>query len=212
MKSWTRIVLFCLCGLALLMICSPLLRQGFFVSDDGGWMIIRLSAFFQSFREGQFPVRFLGRLNHGYGYPVANFLYPGFLYIGSLIHLFGFSFVNTVKIIFVGSLLVGSFFTFRWLRTYFSPLASCIGTLGFIFAPYLFLDLYTRGSVGEVLALGWAPMGLYSISGKKPWLFALSVSLLIISHNTLAFLFLSFYVLYITLRNAWRMFGLMYFL
>ena len=92
---WFFIVIF-LCGLVL----WPLLRDGFFVSDDGDWMIIRFSAFFQSFREGQFPVRYLGRLNYEYGYPVSNFLYPGFLYLGSFIRALGVSFVDTVKIIF----------------------------------------------------------------------------------------------------------------
>ena len=57
-------------------------HSGFFVSDDGNWMVIRFSAFYQALADGQFPVRFLDRLNYSYGYPVANFLYPGFMYIG----------------------------------------------------------------------------------------------------------------------------------
>jgi hypothetical protein len=79
------IALVALCFLVL----APLLRPGLLVTDDGDWMVIRLSAFYQSLREGQFPVRFLGRLNYSYGYPIANFLYPGFLYIGSAIHATG---------------------------------------------------------------------------------------------------------------------------
>ena len=100
--------------IAALFVLSGLVHRGFFISDDGGWMIIRLSALFQSLREGQFPVRFLGRLNYGYGYPVANFLYPGFLYIGSLIHVLGFSFVDSVKIILGASICIGGLFTFLW--------------------------------------------------------------------------------------------------
>ena len=59
----------------------PLFHKGFFLTDDGEWMIIRFSAFHQALRDGQFPVRYLSRLNHGYGYPVASFLYPGFMYL-----------------------------------------------------------------------------------------------------------------------------------
>src|SRR5262245_59157359 len=69
-----------------IIILSPLFRSGFIVTDDGDWMVIRLTAFYQSLADGQMPVRFLGRLYNGYGYPVANFLYPGYLYFGSLIH------------------------------------------------------------------------------------------------------------------------------
>lgn len=192
-----------------LVVLFPLAHHGFFVSDDGGWMIIRLSAFFQSLREGQFPVRFLGRLNYGYGYPVANFLYPGFLYLGSLIHIAGFPFVVSVKVIMAGSVIIGALFTFLWLKKYFGSFASTIGALGFVSAPYLLFDMYSRGSVGEVLALAWAAMGLYSIAAKKPWLLALAVSLIIVSHNTLAVLFLGFYVLYITVLGRWRDFWLM---
>lgn len=181
----------------------PLLQKGFFVSDDGGWMIIRLSAFYQSFREGQFPVRFLGRLNYGYGYPVANFLYPGFMYIGSVIHLFGFSFINSVKIIIGGSVVTAAVFTYLWLRKYFNVLSSVVGTFVFISAPYLLFDIYHRGSVGEVLAVAWAAMGFYSIAAKKRWLFGLTIPLLILAHNSLAFLFLGVYVLYITIAGAW---------
>ena len=100
MKFLTKLLIL----LALGLILFPLVRPGFFVSDDGDWMIIRLSAFFASFREGQFPVRFLGRLNDSYGYPVANFLYPGFLYIGSFLHAMGLSFIDSVKAIFAGYL------------------------------------------------------------------------------------------------------------
>ena len=195
-----------------LFVISGLMHRGFFISDDGGWMIIRLSAFFQSLREGQFPVRFLGRLNNNYGYPVANFLYPGFLYIGSLIHAAGFSFVDSVKIILGGSLCIGGIFTFLWLRYYFRTLESAVGSLCFISAPYVLFDLYTRGSVGEILALAWAAMGLYSIAAKKPWLFSLAVLFLIVSHNSLAVLFLGFYALYITVLGRWRDYWLMFLL
>src|SRR3989344_6737896 len=85
-----------------LLVLWPIFHKGFFVSDDGEWMVIRLSAFYQSLRDGQFPTRFLDRLNSGYGYPVSNFLYPGFLYVGSILHVMGFSFVDSVKLIFIG--------------------------------------------------------------------------------------------------------------
>ena len=74
-----------------------LLHPGFFQSDDGEWMIIRFSAFHQALRDGQFPVRFLSRLNYGYGYPVADFLYPGFMYLGEIFKLLGFLKLEKVK-------------------------------------------------------------------------------------------------------------------
>lgn len=187
---------------ACVLVLWPLFKPGFFVSDDGEWMVIRLSAFFQSFREGQFPVRFLGRLNHSYGYPVANFLYPGFLYLGSFIHILGFSFPDTIKIILIGSVLTAVLFIYFWLKTSFSSLASFAGALGFLFAPYLVFDMYKRGSVGEILALAAAAAGFYSLDTGKRWLFPLVVGFLIISHNSLALLILPMFIGYILARRV----------
>lgn len=174
---------------ALLGILWPLFRPGFFISDDGEWMVIRLSAFYQSLADGQFPVRFLGRLNNSYGYPVANFLYPGFLYLGSVLHFIGFSFVTSIKIILIAGIAGSAIWIFVTLRRMFSSFAATAGTLAFIGSPYLLYDLYKRGSVGEVLAFLPASIGLYSIVANKPWLFSLAVAALVVSHNTLAVLF-----------------------
>ena len=166
----------------------PLLKPGYFVTDDGEWMVIRLSAFYQSLASGQFPVRYLGRLNYSYGYPVANFLYPGFLYLGSVLHVLGLSFVDAVKMICIGSVVGGAVFLYFSLRRRFSHLSAFFGTFSFITAPYLLYDMYVRGSVGEVLGLFAATVCLFSIVLEVPWLLAPSFAFLIISHNTIALL------------------------
>lgn len=201
-------IFWCIIGILAVstLVLWPLARPGFFVSDDGDWMVIRLSAFFQSFREGQFPVRFLGRLNNGFGYPVANFLYPGFLYLGTLIHILGISFPDTVKLIFAGSVIASAFFVFLWLRQKFSWRASLLGSLNFILSPYLLFDIYKRGSVGEVLALLPAAIAFYSIDSGKFWLLPWAVGFLIISHNSLALMLLALITLYLLVKKQWRLF------
>src|SRR5579859_3459258 len=95
----------------------PLLHSGFFVSDDGEWMIIRFTAFHQALVHGQFPVRLLPRLNFEYGYPVTDFLYPGFLYFAEPIHLAKIGFITTIKLIAGLSLISSVIFTYFWLRS-----------------------------------------------------------------------------------------------
>jgi hypothetical protein len=167
----------------------PFFRAGFIATDDGSWMIIRLSAFYQSLREGQFPVRFLGRLNYEYGYPVANFLYPGFLYIGSVLHFFGLSFITTVKSIIGFSVFGASAFLYLWLRKFFHPVPALIGAIGFIFGPYVGYDIYQRGSVGEILAFLWVAVALWAIETERKSIATVAFTLLILSHNSLALLF-----------------------
>src|SRR5574337_590351 len=109
----------------------PLLNIGFPLTDDGNWMIIRLSAFYEALRSGQFPTRFLLRLNNGYGYPVADFLYPLFLYLGSAIHLLRFDFTQTIKIILGSSIILSGIFSYFWLRKSMGSLSSVVG--GFVY-------------------------------------------------------------------------------
>ena len=180
---------------------SSLLQPGFFQSDDGEWMIIRFSAFHQALEDGQFPVRFLGRLNYGYGYPVANFLYPGFMYLAEPIHLLGFGFTDAIKILLGISMVGSALFTFFWLSKLFNTWAAVIGSLFYLYTPYHLFDLYKRGSVGEVLALFFVPFILWMIERKNLFFTSVGIFFLILSHNTMALLFLPILFLYGVLRK-----------
>lgn len=182
----------------------PLARAGFYVTDDGEWMVIRLSAFYQSLREGQFPVRFLGRLNHSYGYPVPNFLYPGYLYIGSLLHLLGASFVDSVKLVMAAAVVGTAVIMFFWIRRSRSYVSALVGVASFLFAPYLAFDLYVRGSVGEVLSLLPASLVFYAADANKKWILPIAFAALILSHNTLAFIFTGCFIAYTCYRRRWE--------
>lgn len=177
------------------------INVGFPLTDDGNWMVIRLSAFYEALGSGQFPVRFLLRLNNGFGYPVADFLYPLFLYIGSLIHLVGFSFVESVKIILGVSLIFSSVFSFLWLRKIFGNISSFVGSLVFTLFPYHLFDIYKRGSVGEALSISILPFVLWQIERKSIFFTSFGIFLLITAHNTLAVFFLPLLLGYVLLTK-----------
>lgn len=190
--------------LAVLLIAPSLVgifHKGFFLSDDGNWMVIRFSAFYDALKNGQFPVRFLSRLNNGYGYPVADFLYPLFMYIGVPVHLLKFNFVDTIKIIFAASMISSSIFSFLWLRKLFDNLSSLIGSVVYSLFPYHLWDMYKRGSIGEVLALSIVPFILWSVEKENILLTGIGYGLLIVAHNSLALLFLPVLCIYQLLRN-----------
>ena len=186
-----------------------LFNPGFFQSDDGEWMIIRFSAFHQALVDGQFPVRYLSRLNYGYGYPVANFLYPGFMYFGEVFKILGFGFVQSIKIILGISMVGSALFTFLWLSNLFKKWPSLVGALLYLYAPYHLFDIYKRGSVGETLALCVIPFVFWQIERKSFFWTALGVGFLILSHNSLALLFLPIIALYLLARGlAWAIYFL----
>ncbi|HSD98490.1 MAG TPA: hypothetical protein VLB73_02200 [Patescibacteria group bacterium] len=171
-------------------------HPGFFVSDDGHWMIIRLSAFYEALTSGQFPVRFLPRLNEGLGYPVADFLYPLFLYVGSLLHILRIPFVLDVKIILGVSVITSGVGMYIFLKKNFSSFASFFGGLLFMYLPYHLYDLFNRGSVGEIVSLGVVPFLFWAIEKKSWTLSSIFLGLLILAHNSLAIFFFPVAVMY----------------
>ena len=178
----------------------PFFRRGYFESHDGEWMVIRFSAFHQTLSSGQFPVRFVDRLNNNYGYPVLNFLYPLPFYFAEIPKVLGFGFVNSIKIIFVVSTVASVVIMFWALTQVFSKEAGFAGAALYLFAPYRFVDLYVRGSIGENLAFAIIPLilgVLFKIAkGSKIFLpiLSISVALLILSHNVTAAIFLPLFM------------------
>jgi hypothetical protein len=186
------------------LILIPLMKPGFIITDDGDWMVIRLTAFYQAFADGQFPVRFLARLNNNYGYPVANFLYPGFLYIGSMLRLLRLSYPLIIELILGGSMCGSAIFLFFWLKKFFSGFPSLVGACSFLVSPYVLYDLYKRGSVGELLSIAFATALLWSVEYGYMWLLPPIAALFLISHNTVSLLLGIIIVGYIIIRRKWN--------
>ncbi|MBI2309824.1 hypothetical protein HYU89_02910 [Candidatus Collierbacteria bacterium] len=201
--------IFALCSLlfALLPLFWNLLRPGFYSSDDGEWMVIRLTAFHESFRKGQIPVRWLSRLNHEYGYPVTNFLYPLPFYLAEPFYALTRDPVLAVKIVMglaIASMAVGSYVLFKKWGT----AEGIIGALTYSYSPYVVFNLYQRGSLGELVAMGIVPWVFWAISSKKLLLSSFFTAALITAHNVVAALFLPLVVVCVLWKfktRAWFM-------
>ncbi len=188
-----------------------LTKPGFFPSHDGEWMVIRLSAFHQSLKDGQFPVRWSSRLNHGFGYPVLNFLYPLPFYFGELFYLLSGSYSESIKLIFLVSFPASATTMYLWLSKKYSIWAGLAGALLYVYTPYRFVDVYVRGSVGETLAFVFLPLLFLSVDllpKKTYWatiLGSVSIAATILSHNVFIIFVLlaSIYALITLPRKHW---------
>ncbi|HYK09086.1 MAG TPA: 6-pyruvoyl-tetrahydropterin synthase-related protein [Candidatus Eisenbacteria bacterium] len=193
--------------ISLLIICSVgaligLFHSGFFVSDDGHWMIIRLSAFYEGLSSGQFPVRFLPQLNQGFGYPVADFLYPLFLYVGAALHVVKIPFITDIKILLGASMLLSGIGMYVFLKQSLKAFPAFLGGVVYMYLPYHLYDMYIRGSVGEIVSLAIVPFLFWAVE-KKSWvLLSIFLGLLILSHNTLALFFLPVIILYACINRS----------
>ncbi len=133
-------------------------HSGFFPSHDGEWMVVRFSDFHRSLADGQWPARWAGRLNFGFGYPVFNFLYPGTFYLTEIFHLLKLNFVNSVKATFIMSYLLSGIFMFLFARQWWGKWGGLAAAVLYLYTPYRFVDMYVRGSLGESVAFIFPPL------------------------------------------------------
>ena len=180
-----------------------LLHSGLPFTHDGQDHVARIANFYQNLQEGNIIPRWAGNLNWGYGHPILEFLYPGPSYFASFFHFFGFSLVDSVKIVFGLGMLLSGIFMYLWLSAFLAPEASLIGSILYMYAPYRFVDLNVRGAIGENFVFIWLPLLLfciYQLHKTKKISYVISggiaLALLILSHNAISLMFLPFIVFY----------------
>ena len=169
------------------------LFQGeFFDSHDSVFHLTRVVEFNKTIKSGQFPVRWAPDLVNGLGIPVFNYFYPLFYYLTVPLVLLGVSAAAACKIILVLAYFFGFLFAWKFLYHYFRSIPSLIGAFLYVFAPYMFLDLYVRGNFAEFLALMMVPAIFWAgdniIRGQKRILSILILAFFILSHNIIVML------------------------
>lgn len=187
----------------LLLPLFDLLHPGLPITHDGQDHVARIANFYAGLKDGVFFPRWGANLNWGFGHPVLMFLYPVPSYLSSGLHFAGFSYVDSLKIVF-GITFIGSFFAmFYWIRNFLGDTCAFLAAFLYSFSPYRFVDLYVRGAIGEHVAFVFPPIILYSfikqVKTKNPYyviLASVGVAGLFLSHNAISIMFLPFIVLY----------------
>jgi len=192
-----------LLGLILTMsLLWPLFFAPYFTHHDDV-QVIRLHQMNKCIEDHQIPCRWVPDLGGLYGYPIFNYYAPLSYYYGELFYLLTHSFIISVKIMFVTAFLGSYLFMYLFARRFWGKLGGSLAAVFYAFAPYHALDFYVRGAMGEMWALMFFPLILWSISRlsriKKITnllLVALSLSFLILSHNLSTGLFLPVVVIF----------------
>ena len=185
-----------------------LLHPGLPPTHDGEYHVIRFYEFNKVLREGILYPRLAPDLNNGFGVPLFNYVYPLPNYMASLFHLFGASFIDSFKLNMFFASLLGSSFFYLWSKRYWGESGGIVSSVFYSFAPYRFLDIYIRGSVGEVWAISLFPGLLWAIDkyiekpGKRYSIYSvLFLSALIFSHNILGLFFFIFLISYLVMKT-----------
>ncbi|PIP14758.1 hypothetical protein COX47_03470 [Candidatus Roizmanbacteria bacterium CG23_combo_of_CG06-09_8_20_14_all_35_49] len=189
-----------------------LMKPGVWDSHDINHHLARVAAFYQSLSEGNFYPRWAGNLNNGFGHPSLMMFYPLVYYFGSLFHLIGFSFVNSLKALIVISYLLSGVFVYIWLKKWLGKNSAIMGTILYQFAPYRFVNIYVRAALGEHLAYLFIPLVFLFIyeyvktKDKKTFsLLCFSLSGLILSHQFFFIIAFPFFLIYWLYLNRSRL-------
>lgn len=179
------------------------LHTGLPLTHDGQDHVARIANFYRSLSEGNIIPRWAANLNWGYGTPILMFLYPFPSYFASFFHALGFSYVNSVKMVFGTAYILSGMAMYIWVREFLGEEAGILSAALYLFAPYRFVDLYVRGALGEHVAFIFPPLIFYflvKISQKySVWYFfggVISFMFLLLSHNAIVIMFLPIIVLY----------------
>ncbi len=170
----------------------PLTKQGFFPTQDFIY-VARVYEMVRALSDWQFPVRWVGDFR--YGEPLFNYYAPLSYYVGALIKLLGFSYLETVKILFGLGFVLSGLSMFFLARRFFGNVGGFLAAIFYIYAPYHSVDVYVRGALAESWALIFFPLIFlfaYNLSQsptkKNVALFSLSLAGLFFTHNIMTVL------------------------
>lgn len=144
----------------------------------------------------------------GMGYPVFNFYAPFSFWITSIIDLLGVDIADSIKLSFLLALLLGTVSMFLFLRSFFSFYAAVLGGVLYSSSPFLAVDIFIRGNIGEIWFWALFPLTLfllYKNSSKfNKYIFVsaiISIAALLTSHNILSLISVPILILYIVLLS-----------
>ena len=189
----------------------PLFHLGFFPMHDDT-QVARVSQLAAALQDGQLPVRWVADLGYGYGYPLFNFYAPLAYYVGGFLNLVGFDALVATKMMFGLGIILAGVSMYFLAKEFWGRKGGVVAALFYVYAPYHAVQIYVRGSVGELWAYAFLPLvflGDYRIFKVLPGavlLAGLSLAAVILSHNLTALMLVPFLgivlvILFFTSKN-----------
>lgn len=201
MNRRLTVIAFLICICSVFLAVLPLFGRRFIPTHDGEYHIIRIVEFSRMLGAGNIFPRWAPTLNSGYGVPVFQFNYPLPNYIGSFFRLFTRDAVYAFQVAMGLGYIVIVISMYAWAWSIFGVYPALIGAIVGVFVPYIFVDMYVRGSIGEIWAISFLFLSLFFVERRRYVLFAFSYAGLILSHNILGMVFTPFLLLYVLLRD-----------
>ncbi len=186
----------------------PLANNGLTASFDGATHLLRLGALQRAVSEGVILPRWLPDMQLGYGYPVFNFYPAGAYFVALLPTFFGATPYWAYALGFVFAIVLagfGAMLLARDLLRATSPWPALVTGVAYMYAPYLLVNVYIRGSLPEALAMALLPWVLWSarrvLTRPRPTGYLVVVTLalggLALTHSLTLMLFVPYLAAYL---------------
>jgi hypothetical protein len=171
---------------------SPLFHPRLFRAHDFTH-VARLAELDRTISDGFFPPRWSENLGFGYGMPLFSFYAPLPYYFGQLIHMAGFDYEASVKLLFFVVTYLSFMAMYALSRNFFGRNESILAASLFAYGPYRAVDMYVRGSLGELFGILFIVVSLLAMTklvstNKRAWIVlgSLATAGLMLSHNLMA--------------------------
>lgn len=196
MKRWNinTIVSLVASFIVLVVVTRPLFHPGLFPTIDN-ISVVRLEAMAHELARGQFPVRYVSELGRGHGYALFGYYAPLPFYTGAVLNLTGTNVVGALKRSYLLAIVLGSVGIFGLSYELFGVSAAGVSIIAYALSPFLGYDVYWRGGIGEVWAMGFMTWALWFMfravrdSSRRDAMFAaVSIAGLMMSHNLTAYM------------------------
>ena len=169
--------------------CMPLLWRGVFDGHDLLFHLNRIEGIASGLRNGQFPVRIHSSTLLGYGYAAPEFYPELFLYIPAILRNLGVSLSASVRVFEACINLATALSCYLCVRSLMRSRRAAVGAgVLYTLCVYRLVNLYTRATLGESLAMIFFPvvlLGLYEVlrRDERRWpLLALGMTGVCMSH------------------------------
>lgn len=205
--SITSLILTCLTFI-------PFFKSGIYRGADLQYHLSRLDGIVEAIFDGQFPIAIYPNKNFGFAYPSPLFYCDIFLILPALIrYCLNIPLVTMYKIIIFLIIYLTSYsaiyFTYDIFNNYKSSLLAAIL---FLFSNYYLTDMYVRMALGELMALTFSPLLIWSIykfifGGKdNSLILGISFTCMLCCHNICFFLYVVLFCILLVI-NIKRVFN-----
>lgn len=144
--------------------CMPLLWGGVFDGHDMLFHLNRIEGIASGLRCGQFPVRIHASTLLGYGYAASEFYPELFLYIPAILRNMGVSLCASVRVFEAGINLLAALSCYVSAKAVFDSRRTAVGaSVLYTLCVYRLVNLYTRATLGESLAMIFFPLIIWSL-------------------------------------------------